>query len=399
MKVKTFIDFLREYFHLTTEERSTLRICMVTRELPPDSGGIGYFVYNLSKKLIERGHEVAIITRGPKGRSMQELVEGIEVFRVSFFPVYPFHIWVHGAFIKTLFKSFESKFDLVHMHSPLVPIIKTSLPIMTTVHTPSKIDAKYHEIIDFSSFAERMQATILYPFYESTLFSKSKCVTAVSFSVAKELRTYGLDIDRIAVIRNGVDEKTFTPINKGKPDQKYVLYTGRLWARKGLFDLLDCAEQVFLINSDIKFVIVGTGPFFSKIENEIQKRGLIGKVMLLGRVPRVKLIQLYQNATVQVVPSHYEGLPTVLLEAMSCGLPVVATNVGGNSDVISSGKNGFLVPPKTPQALAKAILKLLDDEKLRKEIGDAARKTIEMSYTWDKIADNILKCYENMLNK
>jgi glycosyltransferase involved in cell wall biosynthesis len=75
-----------------------VRICMVTRELPPDSGGIGYYVYNLSKKLIERGHEVAIITRGPKARSTQELIEGIEVFRVSFFPIYPFHIWVHGAF-------------------------------------------------------------------------------------------------------------------------------------------------------------------------------------------------------------------------------------------------------------------------------------------------------------
>ena len=98
-----------------------------------------------------------------------------------------------------------------------------------------------------------------------------------------------------------------------------------------------------------------------------------------------------------MVPSHYEGLPTVLLEAMSCGLPVVATNVGGNSDVISSGKNGFLVPPKSPQVLSKVILKLLDDSKLRKEIGAAARKTIERSYTWDKIADKIQKCYEDML--
>lgn len=374
-----------------------MRVCMVTRELPPDSGGIGYYVYNLSRKLIERGHEVAIITRGPKARTTQELVEGIEVFRVSFFPVYPFHIWVHGTFINTLFKSFKSKFDLVHMHSPLVPPIKTSLPIITTVHTPSKIDAKYHEIIDFSSFAERMQSSILYPFFESRLFSISKSVTAVSFSVANELRTYGLDIGRIAVVGNGVDEKTFTPVNNRESGQKYVLYTGVLRARKGLFDLLDCAEQVCRVHPDVKFIISGTGPFFSKIEHEIQKRGLHDRVMLLGRVPRGKLIQLYQNATVHVVPSHYEGLPTVLLEAMSCGLPVVATNVGGNSDVIFSGKNGFLVPPKSPQALSKVILKLLNDDKLRKEIGEAARKTIERSYTWDKIADNIQKCYEDML--
>ena len=197
---------------------------MVTRELPPNSGGIGYYVYNLSKKLVERGHEVSIITRGSKARYTRELVEGIDVIRVTFFPVYPFHIWVHGAFINTMFKSIESKFDLVHMHSPLVPPIKTSLPIITTVHTPSKIDAKYHEVIDFFSFAERTQSAIFYPLYESRLFSISKSITAVSFSVAKELRTYGLDINRIDVVRNGVDEKIFTPIANDKSRQKYVLY-------------------------------------------------------------------------------------------------------------------------------------------------------------------------------
>jgi glycosyltransferase involved in cell wall biosynthesis len=376
-----------------------VRICMVTRELPPDSGGIGYYVLNLSRKLIERGHEVAIITRGPKARSTQELFEGIEVFRVSFFPVYPFHIWVHGAFINTLFKSFRSRFDLVHMHSPLVPPIKTSLPIITTVHTPSKIDAKYHEIIDFSSFAERMQSTILYPFYESRLFSISKSVTAVSFAVADELRTYGLDVGKIDIVRNGVDEKTFVPVNNRESTQKYVLYTGVLRARKGLFDLVDCAEQVCRVHSTVKFVICGTGPFFSKIENEIQRRGLNGRVLLLGRVKRSRLIQLYQNATIHVVPSHYEGLPTVLLEAMSCGLPVVATNIGGNNEVISNGSNGFLVPPKNPKVMGEVILKLLDDEGLRERTGKAARKTIENYYTWDKIATNFVDIYESVLKK
>jgi glycosyltransferase involved in cell wall biosynthesis len=82
---------------------------------------------------------------------------------------------------------------------------------------------------------------------------------------------------------------------------------------------------------------------------------------------------------------------------MSCGLPVVATDIGGNNEVISSGVNGFLVPPKCPEDMANAILKLLGDPVLREKIGRAARMTIEKHYTWDKIADNILKCYENLL--
>jgi glycosyltransferase involved in cell wall biosynthesis len=374
-----------------------MHVCMITRELPPDSGGIGYYVYNLSRKLIERGHEVTIITRGTKSRFTQEVVEGIRVFKVSFFPIYPFHIWVHGAFVRTLLKSLGPKLDLVHMHSPLVPPIKTSLPVITTVHTPSKIDANYHEILDFYSLAERVQSRVFYPPLESKLFSISDSITAVSSSVAGELGSYGLDVGKIAVVGNGVDEKTFIPIHHHESAEKYVLYTGVLRARKGLFDLLECAEYVCRVHPTVHFVICGTGPFFSKMKEEIRRRKLQERIVLQGYVKRDKLVQLYQNATLHVVPSHYEGLPTVLLEAMSCGLPVVATNVGGNSDVISSGKNGFLVPPKSPQELAKVILKLLDDDKLRKEIGKAARKTIEKSYTWDKIADNIQKCYEDML--
>jgi glycosyltransferase involved in cell wall biosynthesis len=125
--------------------------------------------------------------------------------------------------------------------------------------------------------------------------------------------------------------------------------------------------------------------------------GLQKHILFLGHVTREKLVQLYQNATVHVVPSHYEGLPTVLLEAMSSGIPVVATNVGGNSEVISSGVNGLLIPPKSPENMAKAISRLLDEQALRERIGRAARKTIEEHYTWDKIAENVTESYEHML--
>ena len=113
----------------------------------------------------------------------------------------------------------------------------------------------------------------------------------------------------------------------------------------------------------------------------------------LGHVEKSKLIELYQNATIFVLPSHYEGLPTTLLEAMSCGLPVVATAVSGNLDVIESGKNGILVPIKSPDRMAEAVSFLLDNEKLRTELGIAARKTIEQKFTWSAISDKILRCY------
>jgi glycosyltransferase involved in cell wall biosynthesis len=260
-----------------------------------------------------------------------------------------------------------------------------------------KIDARFHEIIDPFSLAEHVQSRFYYPILEKETFRISKKITAVSLSVARELEEYGLDLSKITVVGNGVDEKTFVPLRKKKCLEKYVLYTGILRARKGLFDLIECARHVCEARADTKFLICGTGPFFRRLEEEVRKMGLQNQVVFLGHVTRKRLVQAYQNATVHVVPSHYEGLPTVLLEAMSCGIPVVATNVGGISEVISPGANGFLVPPGSPKKLAKVVLELLDDAALRDRIGRAARKTIEEHFTWDRIADKILQCYESIL--
>jgi glycosyltransferase involved in cell wall biosynthesis len=374
-----------------------LHICMITREFPPESGGIGYYVLNLSKNLLAMGHKVTVMTRGTTARFTKEIISGIDVFKIPFFPFYPLHIWIHGWFVNSIFKSLEPRFDLVHLHSPLPPPVKTELPTITTVHTSMKIDSKYHEVIDFFSFAEKMQSMLVYPAIEKNLLNNSKSITSVSLSVAKELSNYGINPQKITIVGNAVDEKEFTPIRSNVRSEKYVLYTGVLRARKGLFDLLECAEYVCKIYSDVKFLVCGTGPFSQNLREKVRVKKLERNVKFLGYVDRNKLVELYQNATVQVIPSHYEGLPTVLLEAMSCGLPVVATDVGGSSDVISTGVDGFLVPPKSPREMADVILKLLADKELRKKIGSNARKTIEKFYTWDNLANNMVECYQNLL--
>ena len=370
---------------------------MITRELPPNGGGIGYYVYNLSKKLVERGHKVTIITRGSTEKTKKRMVDGIDVFEASFFPLYPFHILIHSIFVNMILKSIEPKLTLVHLHTPLPPPVETSLPTIITVHTALKIDAKYHEIYNLYFLAEKVQSIVVYPRIELKLLKGSKKITAVSRSVAKELNEYGIDPNEITVVGNGVDEKVFVPTPEKKQTEKYVLYTGVLRGRKGLFDLIKCAEYVSKTFPNVKFFITGKGPLLHILKEKVRKMGLQKNIVFLGYVKRDRLIQIYQNASIHVVPSVYEGLPTVLLEAMSCGLPVVATAVGGNTEVISSGVNGFLVPPKAPQEMARVILKLLDDPKLREKIGREARKTIERYYTWDRIADNILKCYQSIL--
>ena len=214
--------------------------------------------------------------------------------------------------------------------------------------------------------------------------------------MSNELEEYGLDSSAVKVVGNGVDEKVFTPISN-KSREKYVLFTGVVRARKGLFDFIECGDIVCRELPDVKFIICGDGPFLPQSVEMVKRKGLEKQIVFLGRVSRERLIKTYQNAAVHVVPSHYEGLPTVMLEGMACGLPVVATDVGGSSEVIVHGKNGFLIPPRDPRRMSEVVLKLLADSPLRKKVGKAARATIEKGFSWDKIADNILECYNRVL--
>jgi glycosyltransferase involved in cell wall biosynthesis len=371
---------------------------MISSEFPPTFGGVGSYAYNLSRTLVKKGHRITVITARRSIKDPQyENLDGITVIRVPFLRLYPFHIALLDFFARKFFYPLEKTFTIVHSHTPMPLSVKTFLPVLTTVHTPMRVDGRHNEIFDFKSLVNKLISMVVYPYFEHKLFNNSKQITAVSRMVAIELEEYGLYASRIPAIGNGVDEKTFIPSQSKNRIERYVLYTGVLRARKGLFDFVKCAQIVCNERKDVKFVICGSGPFLNKLHKYVHEMGLQKNVIFLGYVPRATLIETYQNATVHVIPSHYEGLPTVLLEGMSCGLPVVATDIGGNNEVIASGVNGLLVPPKSPIELAQAILLLLDNPELRERLGDAARKTIENRYTWDKIADRLLSCYQNLL--
>jgi len=373
-----------------------MHICNVISVPFPPEEGIGHYVYGLSTNLIKKGHKVTIITRGSCDKTQREVMEDMEVIRVPFIPIYPIYIHVHGLFVNKMFKSLESQIDIVHIHSPLSPFIKTSLPLMATIHTPMLIDTRFHETTDPRSMIERFMGRFVSYYIELKLLKRADMITTVSNSVAQELGEYGIDPNEITVMANGVDEKIFAP-SKNKTEDEYILYTGRLAYRKGLFDLIECGKYICEKYPHVYFVIPGKGILLDKLQKRVEEIGLKDRFKFLGFVDHRRLIQLYQNATVYVMPSHYEGLPTVLLEAMSCGLPVVATAVSGNLDVLSSGKNGVLIPPKSPRKMAETISMLLDDSKMREELGRNARKRIEECYAWDVISNKFLECYESLV--
>lgn len=369
-----------------------MNICIVYSTPWPPEEGIGNYVYNLSMKLTEKGHKITVITRG-SSKTEKQSTNGVEVIKAPFFPVYPFHVQVHGMFVNKIFASIESSFDILHIHTPLSPLIKTHLPIITTVHTPMLTDGRSIEKTNLRS-GKLHAKFISYPL-EIKLFKRSDLITAVANSVAHELEEYGLNSKDVIVVGNGVDESLFVP-SQNQTKERYILYTGRLSYRKGLFDFIECGMILCSKYPDIKFKLTGKGPLKDKLMSIVAESGYEDRFEFLGHVNKSRLVELYQNATIYVLPSHYEGLPTTLLEAMSCGSPVVATAVSGTLDVIESGKNGILIPPKSPDKMSEAVSMLLNNEQMRKDLGTAARKRIEEKFTWTTIADKILECYKSI---
>ena len=115
---------------------------MLTSEFPPKGAGIGNYVRILSQKLVERGHAISVLTRGtPAGLRIEDL-GGIKVYRERFIPIYPLHVRLDGVFLDRLFKSIRDRFDILHTHAPLLPVLKSNLPNLLTFHTCYRQEAR-----------------------------------------------------------------------------------------------------------------------------------------------------------------------------------------------------------------------------------------------------------------
>lgn len=378
-----------------------MRVCLISSlPLPPEEG-IGHHVWNLAQQLKKRGHQVGIITRGRAGSTTEERSAGITIWRAPFVPIYPFHVHLHGVFVNRLMRQIEEQFDVINAHTPLPPAVDTKLPLITTVHSPMKADTAATNGFDLRVLALRLQTPVS-QWIEKALFRRSRKITAVARWIADALRSYGVEPTGVMVTGNGV-EACFLNLSPLARKEPCVLYVGRLEMGKGLSELVEAARIVVnrYPESKLRFVLVGKGPLLPKLLDQVNQAGVQNHFVFRGHIgsdQRNELVELYQKASLFVLPSHHEGMPTVLLEAMASGLPVVSTAVGGAREVVVDGENGLLVPPRAPEELAEALLALLENVTLRQRLGQNARATIEQHYTWGAISERYLTCFEQVLN-
>ena len=177
-----------------------------------------------------------------------------------------------------------------------------------------------------------------------------------------------------------------------------VLFVGRLVERKGVAYLVD-AVGLLSAELDVRLVIVGEGPERARIEEQVRRKGLVGRVETRGQISEEALQQAYAAADSFVLPSivdgrgDTDGLGVVLLEAMNYRVPVVASAVGGITDIVADGETGLLVPPKDPAALAAALRRLAGDAGLAARLGEAGYRRLHAQFSWPAIVERWMRLY------
>lgn len=372
-------------------------VMILSTPLPPTEG-IGFYCTSLARELVRNGHGVTLVTRGARVREDSRHPDGYRVIRAPFVPVYPLHVHLHGAFVQRIVEELEATTDVFHLHSPLVPPVRTRRPVVATVHTPIMADVRSLEMVGAVAYLAKAQGPVSIAL-ERSLLRRADRVTAVARSVASELGEYGLEEEAVTVVGNGTDATFFAPDDREeRPAERSLLYAGRLAHRKGLLDLLEAFRALVEALPDVVLKLAGTGPLSMELSRRAETAGVAARVELLGHIrDREALRTLYQDASVYVQPSHYEGLPTSVLEAMSCGCPIVATAVSGHLDAITDRVDGRLVAPKQPEALAGAIAQILNNPSQADMLGAHARNTVLAKFTWPVIARKFVKVYHEAL--
>lgn len=218
----------------------------------------------------------------------------------------------------------------------------------------------------------------------------------VSGALGEAAAALGYPRDRIRVLRNGVDTSLFRPVDgarwraRAKPGQILIASVGLLIPRKG-HDLL-IAAMAMLPNAHL--LIAGQGPDKEKLEALAKSLGVADRVELVGSVPHEELPALYSAADLLVLATSREGWPNVLLEAMACGAPVVATNIGGIPEIITRPEAGVIIPERTPEALASGIRQIIAHPPDR-----TATRAHAEAHGWDEVIAEQVKLYQDVVRK
>ncbi len=387
-----------------------MRVLMLSWEYPPKSvGGLAQHVYDLTGALAESGVDVHLITSGDKSAPSYERVNGVNVYRVEPYRVSSpdFVTWVAQFNVALLEKAMPllnevGGFHVVHAHDWLVAYAARAikhagrLPLVVTIHA-TEYGRNYGLHNDVQRHISDIEWWLTYEAWRVICCSR--------YMEGEVKHVFQLPHDKVAVIPNGVNAAGF---QKGSdeeirshyaaPDEKVIFYVGRLVKEKGVQVLLDAAPEVLARYPQTKFIIAGKGPCLGALKRQAETLGIANRVYFTGYINDYVRNSLYSWSDAAVFPSLYEPFGIVALEAMAARTPVIVSDCGGISEIVSHGVNGLKAATGNSHSLAQNILAVLKQPELGEYLKENAYSMVLDEFNWRHIARQTVAVYKEVLD-
>jgi glycosyltransferase involved in cell wall biosynthesis len=401
-----------------------LRVAWLVYRGNPHCGGQGVYTRHVAREVTALGHHIEVLSGQPWPQldDPERLVEvpGLDLYRQPD----PFRVprpsefrdsidmrefaimcaagfpepWAFSQRARRILNARRDDFDIVHdnqcLGSGIVGMMNDGWPVTATIHHPITVDREL-DLAHATSFRRRLALRRWYGFLRMQVDVAQKIPRIVTVSESSRgdiAAQMGVPADRMTVVHIGVDPSVFRPM----PDVARV--PGRLMTTasadvpmKGLSDLLEALAKLRVERPDAHLVVIGRLKEDSAVPAQLERLGLDGAVEFVTGVPDQRIVELYAEAEVAVVPSLYEGFSLPAIEAMACGVPVVATTGGALPEVVGrDGDAARTVAPADPSALMSAILDLLNDPEQRARIADNGRRRVLERFTWRAHAQGLV---------
>ena len=373
-----------------------MKILIINSEYPPVGGGAGNASAHIARLLAGQGSEVLFLTSRYGDLPDEEVCQGVRVLRG---PTRRQHadrstaleqVWfILGASFRSLRLPDEFKPDVTLAFFGL-PSGAAAWLLKAIRGIPYVVSLRGGDVPGFRPYDFWLYHKIAVPWLH-LIWHGARAVVANSRGLYDLARAFDEKIE-IAIVPNGVDAREFHPTPRDWSPPR-LLSVGRVVYQKGY----DVALRALagLKELDWEWSIVGDGPHLPVLQQMVQEQRLESRVHFLGWMKLEEVKQEYAKANLFLHPSRHEGMPNAVLEAMATGLPVVASRIAGNEELVVQGENGLLVPVEDSAGLRVALETLLAQPEYREAMGAAARRRIESSFGWERVAEQ----YQSILEE
>ncbi len=376
-----------------------MRILTIIYEFPPIGGGGGRAAYDICKELVARGHNVTVLTAHMHGLPLEEYKDGIrliripslrsESFRASFFTMLAYVLSGLWAGLRLILLD---RPDIIHTHFAVpsgalawMLSVLTGIPYVLTAHlgdVPGGVPEKTGKWFRW-----------LEPFTKP-IWKRAKKVVAVSeFTRQLALQHYSVDIQ---VIPNGADVTHLAPAEIKVNTHPRLVFAGRFVYQKNPVAIVQILSQLKDLNWQC--TMLGDGPMFEDVKREIGQAGMNERFDLPGWVTSEQVLDHFSKSDILFMPSFSEGLPVVGVQALTKGLAIVASRIGGFLDLVDENKNGYLIDVRDKDAFAEILRELISDKDLLFQFRAASLKK-SRDFEIQKVADQYLIIFQDVMEQ